>query len=63
MSKKCPQICANCKNFKSFDVDFDYPEDPCGSCKVNGGEVMYGDDEKCENYSQVKHPRVTSLSY
>lgn len=50
MSQKYDRICANCKHWDWFEVDYDErPEDRCGSCKIVG-EIMYGDDEACEDY-------------
>ena len=50
MSNVQHRICANCKHWTWFDVDYgDYPEDDCGSCKVCG-EVMYGDEPACDDF-------------
>lgn len=57
MAKNCPRICANCGHWKRHDVDYgDFPEDECGSCKIDG-ETVYGDEEACDNFKAAKHQR------
>lgn len=54
MAKNHPRICANCKHWICFDVDYgDFPEDECGSCKKHNGEVVFGDSESCEDFKQA----------
>ena len=54
MSKNNARICANCKNWKCYEAsDWVHPEDESGKCKITG-EVVYGDDEACEDDFKAK---------
>lgn len=54
MAKNNARICANCKNWKCYEAsDWVHPEDESGKCKITG-EVVYGDDEACEDDFKAK---------
>lgn len=64
MAKYSPRICANCKHWHRFDVDYgDCPEDECGSCEKNRGEIVYGDEEACKGFSAGKNTQVRGKGY
>lgn len=64
MARVHPRICANCKNWDCFDVDYgEFPEDECGACFVKNGEVVMGDDYACERFEAMKNARVRAEDY
>lgn len=43
--------CSDCRHWDWFAVDYgDFPEDDCGACKKNNGEIMYGDEAACDKF-------------
>lgn len=53
-----PQICANCQYWECFVDNLQFPDDECGACKMHDGDVVWGDEDKCEDYKACKQPRV-----
>lgn len=53
-----PQICANCQHCDPFGDSYDNPGEECGSCRKKDNEIIYLDDEKCDEFSACKNPRV-----
>lgn len=58
MAKTDPRICANCKLWNPIDVQYDHPEDECGTCRGKNGGVVYGDEEACEDFKPTKSSRT-----
>jgi len=54
MSKnQCERICANCNLWNRHEIDYEFPEDECGTCAIDG-LMVYGDEEACEEFVASK---------
>lgn len=61
MKKSCPSICANCTYCEPFDPSTYYYHyangEEVGYCGLYDGEVIYLDDEGCNDFVMMPNPR------